>query len=164
MVINPAYYSHREHKYYQQVQWLHSACLQYLSRVEEELTGTHLQKSLQTHVTTRLTNSSKLQVDNQKFVGFHNLLDHNIQWALEFARLVEKYLKVNSQGFTVKKDSRNNFQLSGFDTIPLINYTWNPQLDALNQDIWQFCYKRQRKFMQKDAEVRDSITMSLTYL
>jgi len=79
MVINPVYYSHPEHKYYQQFQWLQSASLQYLSWVEEELTGNHLQKLLQAHVTTHLTNQAKLQVDKKKIVGFHNLLDHSIE-------------------------------------------------------------------------------------
>ena len=162
MVINPVYYSHPEHKYHQQFQWLQSASLQYLSRVEEELTGNHLQKSLQAHVTTRLTNQATLQVDNKKIVGFHYLLDQSIEWALEFGRLIEKYLKVNSQGFTVQKDFRNNFHFFGFDPIPSLNFTWNPRLDALNQDIRQFCYKRQRNFRQKNAEVREAITMSLS--
>ena|SRR5438445_7640347 len=161
MVINPAYYSHPEHKFHQQCQWLHAASMQYLSRVEEELIGTYLQQSLQAHLTSRLANPVKLHVENKRIVGFENLLNQNLEWALEFARLVEKYLKANSQGFTAQKDGRNNFHFRGFDPIPSINFTWNPPLDALNHDIRQFCYRRQRKFMQRNAEVRKAITISL---
>src|SRR6266540_5288181 len=97
MVINPGYYSNAEHKCHQQIQWLHATSSQYLSRVDEELHGSYLQKSLQAHLTSHLANPVKLDVEKKKTVGFQNLLSRDIEWALEFSRLIEKYMKVNLQ-------------------------------------------------------------------
>jgi len=162
MVINPAYYTHPQHGSRQQSQRLQGASQHYLARVDHEITGAFLQAPLEPHTGSRDGNKIQLQIQKEKFVGFRYPLQNDIEWALEFSRIVEKGLGVNSQGFTMQVGRGDTFHVYGYDLEGGNNYSWNPTLNGLNQGLRKYYLHRKNNFMRNNSDTRKAVTMSLT--
>jgi hypothetical protein len=157
MVINPIYYVHQvgeeAHKY-------HAAARKYLILVDPHLDPAVLQSSLRAHLSDS-TPPSALQETRTQFKNFYYPLQDDIELGLETARLVEKCLGINSQGFTVTRDNWNRMVFNGTDFARVAKYDWNPRLNDLSANLRQFHSLRGSRQKEIKWQIRANITQKL---
>ena len=158
MVINPAYYTHSSHVSHQKSLRLQATSQHYLSRVDHEVMEGFVQPSLGAHRIWLLKIDPKVLVDERTFTNFQYPIEHDMEWALEFARLVEKFLGRNSQGFTSWMDQHGQMRSQGVDFVGFINYSWDPELPGLSQDLQT---RRRSHFMERNGGIWTSVLSAL---
>ncbi len=96
----------------------------------------------------------EIQVDEMRFYSFQYPLLDDIEWALEFARVIEKYLGRNSQKFTTALDGSGQLRIDGFDFVGFQNYSWDPELRGLSQDLKKYYHHRLQSSLSKNKDFR----------
>jgi hypothetical protein len=162
MVLNPAYYNHPSHNARVHCQKLHAAARRYIDIVDATFDTNSFNKSLETHVVSRLKIPPSLPNDGSKFPSFSYPLKNDIEWALEFAGMVEKCLKKNSQQFTLTVDHAGRAVFRGVDFVVYENYQWNPELDKLSADLRNYYYRRRLNASRAQEVVRARVVRELT--
>jgi len=162
MVINPAYYTHSQHKTRLQSRVLQAACWRYLCILDAEISATALQSSIGQHRTTlgHQTGLSLLD-DNQKFPNLSYPLQDDVEYALEFARLIEKNIGKNSQRFTANAGPNNQPIFNGMDFLSVINYNWNPTIHKIRQALRELLYSRLWSSTVDLVETREAVIRHL---
>jgi hypothetical protein len=161
MVINPAYYTHASNSSRQHSLSVHAASQQYLFRVDHCIDENFMQPSLGPHQIWLSERNQMVQVDRRSVDNFEYPLKNDVEWALEFARLVEKFLRRNSQGFTTNLDQQGQLQAQGHDFASYDNYSWNPELPGLSKGLQMYHSRRRSHFIERNREVRDYVVSAL---
>jgi hypothetical protein len=157
MVINPAYYTHQSSKSREESQRLQATARRYLCIVDPDLDTKALNKSLEAQVLPPTIPPTPLKIEDTRFTSFSYPLQHDLEWALECARLIEKHLFKNSQQFTITVDNSGRSVYNGVDFASILNYQWNPQLLLLAQELQDFHRRRRFKFMKTNLDTRAQI-------